>query len=477
MCVWTAAVVRCQRLFKIIILATNCIKRYKTRNLALNKSKAMDIQSIYSIYQKYPAICTDTRKIAPKSLFFALKGANFNGNAFAGQALEQGAAFAVIDEKEYAVDGRFILVDNVLQCLQQLAAWHRQQLDIPFIAITGSNGKTTTKELVYAVLSGHYQTQATIGNLNNHIGVPLTVLSIRPETQIAIIEMGANHVGEIAFLCGIAQPTFGLITNVGKAHLEGFGSFEGVKKAKGELYDWLAAHGGCLFLQNDNQELRQMALSRSFGETVTYGTATTNDIYGELTQAQPTLQFRWGEKRYAQDGFHYVRTQLTGAYNLENILAAICIATRLGLAAPEINEHIERYTPSNSRSQLMKTERNTLICDYYNANASSMAAAIANFDIQEANKKLLILGDMFELGEASYEEHGKVLDEAKGIGHCARIFVGKAFLQQQAKDKEALFFEDTAHLILHLEQYPVFGSLVLLKASRGMAFEKAVPYL
>lgn len=436
----------------------------------------MDIQSIYNIYQKYPAICTDTRKIAPNCLFFALKGANFNGNAFASQALEQGAAFAVIDEKEYALDERFILVNDVLQCLQQLATWHRRQLTIPFIGITGTNGKTTTKELVHAVLGQHFRTQATLGNLNNHIGVPLTLLSIKPETEVAIIEMGANHVGEIAFLCQMAQPTHGLITNVGKAHLEGFGSFEGVKKAKGELYDWIAAHQACLFLQQDNEPLREMAQSRSFSETVTYGTSTQNDIYGELTQAQPTLQLDWTEKKRAHER-HRVQAQLTGAYNLENILAAICIGRKLGLSPSEINGGIEKYVPSNNRSQLVKTAHNTVICDYYNANASSMAAALANFDMQDGENKLLILGDMFEMGEASDEEHGKVVAQAQKIKNCKRIFVGHAFLKQREKDKPALFFEDTAHLTTYLAQHAISDSLVLLKASRGMAFEKVIPYL
>ncbi|WP_028296443.1 UDP-N-acetylmuramoyl-tripeptide--D-alanyl-D-alanine ligase [Olivibacter sitiensis] len=436
----------------------------------------MDIQSIYRIFQEHPTICTDTRKISPDSLFFALKGANFNGNAFADKALEAGAAYAVIDEEKYAINERFILVNDVLQCLQQLATWHRRQLTIPFIGITGTNGKTTTKELIYAVLSQHYNAQATQGNLNNHIGVPLTLLSIKPETEIAIIEMGANHVGEIAFLCQIAQPTHGLITNVGKAHLEGFGSFEGVKKAKGELYDWLAAHQGCLFLQQDNAHLRGMAQSRSFAEIVTYGTATENDLYGQLIQAQPTLHLEWAEKTNP-NRYHAVESQLTGAYNLENILAAISIGRKLGLSVSEINAGIQKYVPSNNRSQLLKTDNNTVICDYYNANASSMAAAIANFDIQQADKKTLVLGDMFELGDASYDEHEHVIAQAKQLKNSKRHYVGHAFYEQREKDQQALFFEDTAHLKTYLAEHPVIDSLVLLKASRGMAFEQVVPFL
>lgn len=437
----------------------------------------MEIELLYSLFRQHPTVCTDTRNVVPGSVFFALKGTNFNGNAFASQALSQGAVLAVIDEDKYAHDERFVLVEDTLQCLQELAKWHRKQLSIPVIGITGSNGKTSTKELTHAVLSKRYKAQATQGNLNNHIGVPLSILALKPETEVAIIEMGANHVGEIAFLCGIAQPTHGLITNVGKAHLEGFGGIDGVIKAKGELYDWLSAHDGCLFLQNDNKLLREMAAARSFSETITYGPSPENDVYGGWIAAQPNLLLEWKERKKPSAAPHEIRSQMTGAYNLENLLAAICVGRHLGLSPAELKEGIEAYVPSNNRSQIVKTARNTVICDYYNANASSVAAALANLDAQKAGNKVLILGDMFELGDATFEEHQKVVEQAKGIAHCKRLFVGKAFSAQKERDTEALFVEGTAQLAQYLETNPVYDALVLLKASRGMAFERVMSYL
>ncbi|WP_257666750.1 UDP-N-acetylmuramoyl-tripeptide--D-alanyl-D-alanine ligase [Parapedobacter tibetensis] len=433
----------------------------------------MEPSALYSYFLKYPAISTDTRNIQPDSLFFALKGANFNGNAFAVEALDKGARYAIIDEAPYQKDERFLLVADVLTALQELARHHRAQLRIPIIGITGTNGKTTTKELIHAVLSRKFNTYATKGNLNNHIGVPLTVLSIMEETQLAIVEMGANHIGEIAFLCGIAQPTHGLITNVGKAHLEGFGSFEGVKKAKGELYDYLAANHGTLFLQQDNPLLREMAEGRPIGNVVRYGFSGENDLIGELIGANPLLEVRWREK--GNETGHTVRTQLTGSYNTENILAAACIGRHFGLAPQKINQGIAGYTPANNRSQLMQTARNTLICDYYNANASSMAAALENLRMLEADKKAIILGDMFEMGDDSHEEHGKVMQQATALHAARTIFVGKAFRQHRHPDAEC--YETTEEAREALDRFPIEGALVLLKASRGMAFEKLIDVL
>lgn len=434
----------------------------------------MELASLYAYFLKHPLVTTDTRNIPPNSLFFALKGQHFNGNEFAGEALKKGAAYAVIDEATYQVDDRFLLVPNVLTALQDLARYHRNQLQIPFIGITGTNGKTTTKELIHSVLSQQFSTYATQGNLNNHIGVPLTLLSIRPETEIAIIEMGANHVGEIAFLCGIAQPTHGLITNVGKAHLEGFGSFEGVKQAKGELYDYLAVQRGVLFLQHDNALLRDMAAARTIEKVVTYGFSNGNSLVGELIGANPLLEVRWGVHHSVAS--QTVHTQLTGSYNAENVLAAICIGHHFGLSPEKINRGISGYHPTNNRSQLTQTEaHNTVIRDYYNANASSMAAALENLRYLEADRKVAILGDMFELGADSYEEHGKVVAAARALDISRTLFVGKAFFQHRQAGAE--FYETTAAAGEALRRQPVQGAMVLLKASRGMAFEQLIDLL
>ena len=433
----------------------------------------MESALLYSYFLRHPFISTDTRNIQPQSLYFALKGEKFNGNAFAAEALEKGASYAIIDEAHYQSDDRFLLVPDVLTALQDLARHHRSHLQIPVIGITGTNGKTTTKELIHAVLSQQFNTYATKGNLNNHIGVPLTLLSIQQQTEIAIIEMGANHVGEIAFLCAIAKPTHGLITNVGKAHLEGFGSFEGVKKAKGELYDYLAVHRGTLFLQYDNPLLRDMAATRNIDQVVTYGISTDNRLTGELIAASPLLEVRWSVSGVPAS--HTVHTQLTGSYNTENVLAAICIGQYFGLSAEKINQGISGYQPTNNRSQLTQTANNMVIRDYYNANASSMAAALENLQILEADNKVIILGDMFELGEDSYEEHGKIVAEASSLGASRVLFVGKAFFHHRQPGAE--FYETTEEAGEALRKQPVQGALVLLKASRGMAFEKLVDLL
>src|SRR5690606_34478984 len=410
----------------------------------------MQVQELYPLFLQHPQISTDTRKIQEGCIFFALKGANFNGNAFAEQALSQGAAYAVVDEPAYATHPQSILVDDVLQMLQELARYHRQQLTIPVIGVTGTNGKTTTKELLYAVLAQKFKTFATQGNLNNHIGVPLSILSVNDTYEMAIIEMGANHVGEIAFLCDIAQPTHGLITNVGKAHLEGFGSFEGVMKAKGELYDFIRDHQGQIYVQGDNEYLMQMAADRDLKDVIHYGFSDQNDIQGGLVVADPYLTIFWHEK--GEEERQEVKTHLTGAYNIENMLAAIALGKTFGLSTAQINDGLSNYVPQNNRSQITKTENNTIIADYYNANASSMAAALGNLDVIQADRKVAILGDMFEMGDQSEIEHRKVIEKAKSLKLDRLIFVGKAFYA--LKDDEASFFASTDELKKELQEHP-----------------------
>lgn len=430
------------------------------------------IKTLYDAFVKSPKISTDTRKIAPGSIFFALKGANFNGNEYAEQALLLGAVYAVIDEASYKKDDRYILVDNALEALQKLAEYHRTHLNIPIIGVTGTNGKTTTKELLHAVLSVKYKTYATKGNLNNHIGVPLSLLDITQETEVAIIEMGANHVGEIAFLCEISKPTFGLITNVGKAHLEGFGSFDGVKKGKGELYDWLEKHNGVLFLQADNSHLLSMANNRDFKEIITYGYNQNNNISGKLIASNPTIELLWNS--WKANGYHdeKVKSNLTGSYNMENILAAIAVGLYFGLSSKQVNNGISGYVPTNNRSQITKTANNTVICDYYNANSSSMSAALENLENLTFDNKAVILGDMFELGNESALEHLQIIKQVESIPLNRKIFIGKEFYEHRNNENyRAEFYRSTEEAIEALKVKPLKKSLVLLKASRGMAFE------
>ncbi|MBC7913172.1 MAG: UDP-N-acetylmuramoyl-tripeptide--D-alanyl-D-alanine ligase [Pyrinomonadaceae bacterium] len=431
----------------------------------------MEIKDLYSIYSEHPTICTDTRKIIPGCIFFALKGDNFDGNVFASQALKDGAAFAVIDKPENKTSDKFILVIDVLTALQQLANYHRKTLSIPFIGITGTNGKTTTKELIKSVLSEKYTTYATLGNLNNHIGVPLTILSIDKHVEIAIIEMGANHQKEIAQLCEIAEPDFGLITNVGKAHLEGFGGFKGVKKGKGELYDFLKENGGITFLNRDNLYLTDMAIDKKLSNIEYYSTNSSSAIKGELIENNPFLIIDW----VSDSTRNRVKTHLTGPYNLENILAAIAIGKHFKLTNEEINQGITSYNPGNNRSQVKKTENNTLICDYYNANPSSMNAAIDNFATLSASNKVLILGDMFELGEESDLEHLMVMQKALATPANERIFIGKQFSQNQ--NQEGRFYTTIEEAFEGIKSKPLRNATILIKGSRGMALEKLVELL
>jgi UDP-N-acetylmuramoyl-tripeptide--D-alanyl-D-alanine ligase len=431
----------------------------------------MSTQQIYQHYLQHPAISTDTRKIIPGSLFFALKGDKFDANTFAQQAIEQGAAFAIVDNPHYQLGGQYILVDDVLSTLQDLARHHRRQLTIPVIGLTGSNGKTTTKELINAVLSQCFNTLATQGNLNNHIGVPLTILSITDTHEMAVIEMGANHQKEIELLCSISQPSHGLITNVGRAHLEGFGGVEGVKKGKGELYDYLEASNGVAFINSSDAVLMEMQAARKIENKVLYGNGLHAAVSGQLLSNSPYLALSWTDHTTHQT--HNITSQLTGEYNLDNILTAICIGSYFKLNADEINKGVEGYQPKNNRSQLTQTATNTLICDYYNANPSSMTVAIDNLSKLQADYKVLILGDMFELGDDSPAEHEGIIQKAMAANVNERIFIGAEFYRQ-SELIAATFYRTAQDAIEGLKANPIRNATVLIKGSRGMALERLV---
>jgi len=427
----------------------------------------MSIKQLYEIFNQHPIVSTDSRRIEEDSIFFALKGESFNGNQFAASALECGAAYSVIDEEEYQKGDRYILVENVLLALQELSLYHRQQLGIPILAITGTNGKTTTKELVASVLSRKFKVEYTRGNLNNHIGVPLTLLSMTSATELGVVEMGANHQGEIAALCDLALPDFGLITNVGMAHLEGFGSFEGVKKTKGELYRFLEHYGGKVFLNTTNSELVTMAGSV---EAIGYKTCKEGEgLEGELLQSSPFMVF---QVKFPK-GWLYIKTNLVGGYNLENALAAVCIGNYFGISPLEIAAGIEAYQPSNSRSQFVKTAHNQILMDAYNANPSSMDVAIENFKKFEAPLKGVILGDMLELGVSAKTEHQKIVDKLSALSLNIVLLTGKEFAGCTCPSS-FLVFEDKALLINYLNNIQPRGFLFLIKGSRGMKLENVV---
>ncbi|MET3113044.1 UDP-N-acetylmuramoyl-tripeptide--D-alanyl-D-alanine ligase [Pedobacter sp. CG_S7] len=430
------------------------------------------IPILYQHYLVNPIISTDTRNISEGCIFFALKGENFNANTFAEKALQKGAALVVIDEEHYQINDRCILVPDVLIALQELAKYHRLQLKIPVIGLTGSNGKTTTKELLKAVLAEQFKTFATKGNLNNHIGVPLSILAITADTEIAVIEMGANHQREIALLCSIAQPTHGLITNIGMAHLDGFGGFEGVKKGKAELYAYLKQHAGIVFIYRNNPYLLEMSAAASLNKVIYYGTNMQDKVYGKLIKSDPFIALNWssgGETTTA-------KANLTGAYNFENILAAICVGEFFGLSAAQINLGLANYFPQNNRSQLQKTAENTLICDFYNANPSSMEAALNNLTGLTAISKAAILGDMFELGKEAAEQHDLIAKKAAAAGFTTLIFIGKYFYTLKGK-YAGEFFNTPKEACDYLTQNPIKNSLILLKGSRGMALEQLMPLL
>jgi UDP-N-acetylmuramoyl-tripeptide--D-alanyl-D-alanine ligase len=427
----------------------------------------MEIEELYQKYSEHKKISTDTRQITPDSIFFALRGDKFNANEFAAEALNKGARYAVVDEEKYKKDDRFILVPDVLQALQKLARFHRDQLKIPVVALTGSNGKTTSKELLNAVLSKKYRTYATRGNLNNHIGVPLTILSIEPSVELAVVEMGANHLGEIALLCDIANPTHGFITNIGKAHIGTFGGFDNIVRGKSELFQHLVTHNGTVFINSQNPILANMA--KRFRDPVFYP-ARGDYYHAELISADPMVKL-------TADNGDTVQTNLIGAYNFENMAAALCIGKYFGVEARLANQAVAEYVPGNMRSQVVHKGNNTIILDAYNANPSSMQAAIENLAGMKAPKKVLILGDMFELEGEADKEHQAIgsLIRDKGFEHvylCGSLF--KSALHEIPKAK---YFPKKDELIQELKQYPVSGATVLVKASRGIGLETVVDYL
>ncbi|HRH38888.1 MAG TPA: UDP-N-acetylmuramoyl-tripeptide--D-alanyl-D-alanine ligase [Flavobacteriales bacterium] len=428
------------------------------------------IEQLHEKFKRCNGACTDTRAISSDSMFFALKGPNFNANVFASAALEAGARFAVVDDPTVALDDRFLLVENVLAALQDVARFHRRRCNIPVLGITGSNGKTTTKELINAVLAARYRTLATIGNLNNHIGVPLTLLRLTDEDEMAIIEMGANKPGDIAELAHIAEPTHGLITNIGRAHLQGFGGPEGVLRTKTELFAFVKAHHGKLFVNADDAVLMEKA--NGIGR-VSYGTDAMADIRGAVTSTDAFL----GLTFVGSDGrTRTVRTKLVGDYNFPNAMAAIACGREFGVDDDLIVEALEAYEPGNNRSQFKDTGRNQLILDAYNANPSSMAAAIRNFSSMSSDReKLLILGDMLELGASANAEHraiAQLVDELE----LDTIFVGPLFRHALGSHPSSSF-EDASTLLTALTNSPVTGKLILLKGSRGTKLETVVPVL
>ena len=479
----------------------------------------MEIKELYEIYKAHPVVTTDSRNCPEGSIFFALKGETFDGNKFAMQALEKGCAYAVVDDPQLSPCFRgtseaegvnnsslltphssLIIVDNVLDTLQQLARYHREQLDIPFVGITGTNGKTTTKELVATVLSKKYRVHYTQGNFNNHIGVPLTLLSIKPDCEIAVIEMGANHPGEIKTLANIALPTCGLITNVGKAHLEGFGSLEGVINTKKELYDNLVERGGHVFVNAANPYLTNIINdfqlfiakgSKTFGSTFNFQLSTYSsnpdvvaDVNGRLLRCAPYIEFEWHSQLSTLNS--QLSTNFVGAYNLDNMLAAITVGLHFGVDEKDICDAISNYVPANNRSQLTKTERNTLIVDAYNANPTSMMAAIDNFDIMEGENKVAILGDMLELGEQSEVEHQNIVRRLMESKIEKIILVGKEF--KKACDKLGVRSEElgvNSKFSIFNSQFSTLNSqlstlnsqLILLKGSNGIGLYKLIPYL
>ena len=411
----------------------------------------MNIEDLYSVYSKNYLVDTDTRTIRPNSIFFSLKGDNFNGNIFAQKAIELGASYAIIDRKAHEIKGKTILVDNVLKTLQALANYHRKQLAIPIIGITGSNGKTTTKELLQAVLQTQFKTKATLGNLNNHIGVPLTILSFTNKTEIGIVEMGANHQKEIEFLCTICEPDLGYITNFGKAHLEGFGGIEGVIKGKSELYTYLKENNKTSFV-NANDTL-QVLLTTNLNSVLLNNTVTTSAI-------QPFLAVKYKDQ--------VIHTHLVGAYNIDNLKAAISIGEYFTISQENIISGIKNYIPTNNRSQVIKKKNNTILMDAYNANPSSTIVALDNLNKTTYQKKTVILGDMFELGDYSTKEHQNIVDYCNTLHLDRCIFVGEAYSKTSAIEK----YENFESLKTQIKQSPFKNCYILIKGSRGMSLER-----
>ena len=425
----------------------------------------MTIKELHNIYLKANSVCTDTRKINDNDLFFALKGDNFDGNKFAKQALEAGAGYVVVDDPNVVKSDRYILVEDVLRSLQLLATFHRRYLGIKILSLTGSNGKTTTKELINCVLSSGFKTSATIGNLNNHIGVPLTLLSMDNSTEIGIVEMGANHQKEIEFLCSIAEPDFGYITNFGKAHLEGFGGVEGVIKGKTELYSYLKSSNGLIFVNTEDPI--QVDKVGAYTPTFKFGQSDNKDTQIEFMSADPFVKVSY-------QGLT-IQSQLIGAYNFGNISAAIAIGHYFSIHKEHIKNAIESYNPSNNRSQIITNENLTIILDAYNANPSSMKAALDNFSKLSSTKKTAILGDMFELGNDAETEHQAIADYATSLGIDSVILVGENFYR--VSNESAKKYETFDALKTALDINSNDSQTLLIKGSRGMALERILDTL
>lgn len=431
-----------------------------------------DISSLYQLFLRCSGVTTDSRSCPAESMFVALRGDRFDGNRYASSALQSGCSYAVVDNPSYAAEGdeRYILVEDTLQTLQELARFHRRRLATPIIGITGTNGKTTTKELIAAVLSSTFPILYTQGNLNNHIGVPLTLLQLKPEHRLAVVEMGASHPGDIRELVEIAEPDYGLITNVGKAHLEGFGSFEGVVRTKGELYDYLRkSKGSRIFIHSDNHYLMEIADSL---ERTTYGSGENNDITGRVTGNSPFLSFEWHSAKEGRR--HEVATRLIGEYNFQNALAAVAVGSYFGVEPEKIDTALAAYEPTNSRSQLKRTAANTLIIDAYNANPTSMRASILNFQKMEAAEKMLILGDMRELGAESDSEHRAILALLDECGFNDVCLVGEIFKGLNSRFRS---YSDAGELAEELKRQPVRDKTILIKGSNGIHLGSIVEYL
>ena len=427
------------------------------------------IDEIYPIFIDNPRIVTDSRSSVSNAIFIALKGEKFDGNHFAREAIRKGASLAIIDNPDYLLPGQCILVEDTLQTLQDLARMHRRNNTAKIIGITGSNGKTTTKELIGAVLSSAFKTIITQGNLNNHIGVPLTLLSLKNDTEFAVVEMGANHPGEIDFLCEIAHPDYGIVTNIGKAHLEGFGSLEGVAGAKTELYRFIRKNNGLLFVNKDNELLMNRA-----GDTpmITYGTSPGAGCSGRIVNRHPAISLGWTW----QNLHGFANTNLYGDYNFENILAAICIGMYLGVSPADVSRALQAYLPENNRSQWLHTPYNKIFLDAYNANPSSMKAALLNFSRLPAPDKTVILGDMMELGDTSHQEHADIITLLRKLQFTRCILIGRYFKSAAANGSE-ICFDDPRQAEIHLEHHPLRHSTILLKGSRANQLEKLIPLL
>ncbi len=430
----------------------------------------MKITELYRFYIDNPIISTDSRNIVPGSIFFALKGENFDGNKYAQDAINKGAVLSITEDKTVCNSDKIIYTENSLLLLQELATYHRLQLGIPILAITGTNGKTTTKELISSVLSQSYKAFATKGNFNNDIGVPLTLLEMNSKTEIGIVEMGANHIGEIKMLCEIAKPDFGIITNIGRAHLEGFGSFEGVISAKNELYAYIKTKGGTAFVNIQNELLNKLSEEMLI---INYGNAANSELKGKIIENNPFLKISFLINKSSN---YIVQTNLSGEYNLENILAAICVGRFFKVENKKIVSAIENYTPSNNRSQIHKTKNNTLLLDAYNSNPTSLKNALSSFNEIQIKNKLLIIGDMLELGKYTDEEHIKIIKSIAKYSFKGVLYVGKHFHKLSKHTKFPVFYS-IQELIDYIESINIKDNMILIKGSRGVQLEKIVEYL